>query len=205
MVRTSTAIETNEDGSITYFTDDKAGYIPLMSEGKIPEVWPEDIAKEKYKLEEIGGWKISLYGFLENSILDKLYIVFQTLRAEMTGKQVGVPGGLSSNPFWSRKLEERRLDEHYNSLKKHDSLVKFLKNSSDLGQYIWIDGQPLYKLEEGKYLAVDYNLSRDETEEKSSQEPDSKKVFDADDEDFEDYLNKEWSIKEKDSERRISE
>ena len=107
---------------------------------------------------------------------------------------------LTRKPFWSRKLVEKRHDETQKSKKEHESLVSILKNR-ELGNYIWIDGQPLYKLEKGKYIATDQALSKREVQKYEKQNKD--KIFNANKENFQDYINKDWSMKEKDSERRI--
>lgn len=136
----ATAIETNEDGSITYVKDKYAGYM-LEDKGKIPYVWPEDLIAE------------------------------------------------------------------YDELNEHESLTEFLKDLGYFGLYVWIDGQPFYKLDDGEYVAIEYSKLSEEGREAvfkgDKQESPGKRIFNVNKEDFEDYLAKEWTVKDKDSERRI--
>jgi len=207
MLLTATAIETHEEGNVTYYGSDKAGYIPIMSDGKIPYVWPEDLkpedncrqGREKKKL---NNWKITFYRLLDQSLIHKIYIIYIVILFEMKRILTSYSDTqiLTRKTFWSKKLGEKRNDETQKSKKEHESLVSILKNR-ELGNYIWIDGQPLYKLEEGKYIATDQALSKQEVQKYKKQNKD--KIFNANKENFQDYINKDWSMKAKDSERRI--
>ena len=103
---------------------------------------------------------------------------------------------------WPKDIAQRE-DE----IKEQGSLIEFLNTLSYFGLYVWIDGQPFYRLEDGRYMAIEYNKLSTEGREavfRGTKKNEGKRIFDANEEDFQEYLSKEWTVKNKDSERRYS-
>lgn len=89
-------------------------------------------------------------------------------------------------------------DEGSSDIRRADSLEELIKQINIYNKYyLWMDGQPLKRVSEGRYAVV--NSYSDQ-----KQGSISEGFFDISEDSLEDYRQKEWSLKDKQSPRRVS-